>query len=325
MSSRSYNRLHDIVRSLNLLPYFERHPGRSVFEAAKDLSQDPSAIMDDLNRLFCCGLPGLMPDDLVDMNASYRSVEITNNQGLDRPLRLTSTEAAVLLMTLEYLEQLPGLIDSRAVESAAQKLRSLTHNGVPGIIDYTPALNSTDNTSQVVAQINAALQQQVKIEFIYFPTTQDVKQRRKISPIQILTIQGRHYLSAWDDTADNGLGGQRHFRIDRMHEVQLSTEQAALPDIGELAASNDPFGLATSPEVVILELQESATWMVDYFPLTITETEPQILATMPLGSVEWFIRFVLSNGDRIKVVAPKNLAIAVANAAARALKAYGED
>ena len=33
----------DIVRMLNLLPYFQKHPGRSMMEAAVDLGLDPSS------------------------------------------------------------------------------------------------------------------------------------------------------------------------------------------------------------------------------------------------------------------------------------------
>ena len=32
----------DIVRMLNLLPYFQQHPGRSTMEAAVDLGLDPA-------------------------------------------------------------------------------------------------------------------------------------------------------------------------------------------------------------------------------------------------------------------------------------------
>ena len=86
----------DIVRMLNLLPYFQQHPGRSTMEAAVDLGLDPATIMDDLNRLFCCGI-GDMPDELVDLDPQRQAVQIYDAQGMDKPLRLTRTEAGALL------------------------------------------------------------------------------------------------------------------------------------------------------------------------------------------------------------------------------------
>ena len=75
------DRLADVVHMLNLLPYFEAHPGISLMEASKDLGRSPKELMDDLNSLWCCGLPGLFPGDLVDLDHTYKSVKVTNAQG----------------------------------------------------------------------------------------------------------------------------------------------------------------------------------------------------------------------------------------------------
>ncbi|STC95901.1 Protein pafC [Corynebacterium renale] len=75
------SKLNDIARSLNLLPYFQAHPGRTVFEAARDLGEDVSDIVNDLHRLHCTG-PGEYPDELVDLQASYTEVQILNNGDL---------------------------------------------------------------------------------------------------------------------------------------------------------------------------------------------------------------------------------------------------
>ena len=130
------DRLADVVHMLNLLPYFEAHPGISLMEASKDLGRSPKELMDDLNSLWCCGLPGLFPGDLVDLDHTYKSVKVTNAQGMDKPLRLTHTEAGALLLALESLENLPGLTNREVVQSAAAKLR-----GIMG--DETTRLSST--------------------------------------------------------------------------------------------------------------------------------------------------------------------------------------
>ena len=60
MSARLSSRL---ARLLNLVPYFQAHPGISAAEAARDLGVTPKQIMDDLNQLWVCGLPGYGPGD----------------------------------------------------------------------------------------------------------------------------------------------------------------------------------------------------------------------------------------------------------------------
>jgi len=95
MSTRLSGRL---TRLLNLVPYFLAHPGISAAEAARDLGVTPKQIMDDLNQLWVCGLPGYGPGDLIDLSFSEDSIVVTFTAGIDRPLRLTSTEATALLV-----------------------------------------------------------------------------------------------------------------------------------------------------------------------------------------------------------------------------------
>ena len=134
----------DIVRMLNLLPYFQQHPGRSTMEAAVDLGLDPATIMDDLNRLFCCGI-GDMPDELVDLDPQRQAVQIYDAQGMDKPLRLTRTEAGALLLALESLESIPGLVEKHAVRSAATKLRTIMHNETRGVFDSEAITDTPTN------------------------------------------------------------------------------------------------------------------------------------------------------------------------------------
>ena len=108
MSSRLSTRLS---RLLNMVPYFLANPGISAAEAAEDLGVTTKQLMNDLNQLWMCGLPGYGPGDLIDLSFSEESVEVTFSAGIDRPLRLTSTEATALLVALRSIVDLPGMVD----------------------------------------------------------------------------------------------------------------------------------------------------------------------------------------------------------------------
>ncbi|MCH6196109.1 WYL domain-containing protein [Corynebacterium mastitidis] len=299
---KNLGRVEEVARVLNLIPYFERHPGRSVFEAARDLGRSPQEIMADLNRLFCCGLPGLMPDGLVDMVHSYTSVRITNNQGLDRPLRLSAAEASVLLMMLESLENQPGLLDTVSVRSAAAKLRAIT--GPSAIFDSAPQQRSPE----VGERVREALATGRRLRFFYASASSDTERLREVSPLRVFTDSGHQYLSAWED-------GHRTFRLDRMRAAEVLNAPAQAP-----ADVPDSFGLTHQ---AALRVRRDAAWLADYYPMTLGKPEGGwIPGTMPYGSEEWLTRFALGNADRLRITSPARVSSQVSARASQALAAY---
>ena len=92
--------LEDLSLALNVLAYFANHEGATVFEAGEELGVDGPDIQDILWELWTCGVPGYAHGDLIDLDPDPRAVTVINPQGLDRPMRLTPFEAAMLLVVL---------------------------------------------------------------------------------------------------------------------------------------------------------------------------------------------------------------------------------
>ncbi|MBC3185569.1 WYL domain-containing protein [Corynebacterium sp. zg-331] len=297
------HRVEELVRVLNLIPYFEAHPDRSVFEAARDLGRTPQEIMTDLNRLFCCGLPGLMPDNLVDMVHSYTAVRITNNQGLDRALRLSAAEASVLLMMLESLENQPGLLPVPAVRSAAAKLRAIT--GATAIFDSAPPRSD----STVGECIRLAIAEKKQLRFRYASASSDTDAVREVSPLRVVLDSGYQYLSAWEE-------GHRTFRLDRMSTPEVIDTPVEAP-----TGVDSSFGLNRQAR---LEVHRDAMWLAEYYPLSLAEDRGAqwVPATMPYASEQWLVRFALSNADRLRVLSPTRVSSQVSTWASRAIAAY---
>ena len=116
-------KLEGLVRSLNLIPYLHSHREATPMEIARDLGYSHEEVMRDLTRLSMSGV-GSGPGELIDLVANWTGITVIDDQGLNKPLRLTPTEANALLLTLESLETMPGLVDQAAVTSAAAKLRA---------------------------------------------------------------------------------------------------------------------------------------------------------------------------------------------------------
>ena len=111
-----------VRRLLALLPYLLKHPNARTAEVAAMFGVSERQLRADLEVLWFCGLPGLMPGDLieVDMEAvdGEGVIRVGNAEYLSRPLRLGVEEAVALLIALRALaESVDG--DERATARAS--------------------------------------------------------------------------------------------------------------------------------------------------------------------------------------------------------------
>lgn len=312
-------KLDTLVRALNLIPYFQAHPGRTVLEAARDLGRDPARLIEELTRLACCGV-GMWPEELVDLTATYKQVQITNSQGMDRPLRLTPTEAGVLLLTLESLEAMPGLTDREAVISAAAKLRGILGKEAVAIYDSFAADDPAEHTAQEI--LREAVEAGRKVSFTYRSRSSDRTGLRVVDPARIFVTGGETYLTAWEEASNR----HKNFRADRMNQVHILDEQST-PHLESLPFdSDDPFGYRLITEQAELLIHPEHTWLADYFPVTLGEVAEDgwVSARMPVGSKGWLIRFALGQSDRLRVTGPPELVAELRGHAVAALTAYDQ-
>ncbi|MFP7365780.1 WYL domain-containing protein [Corynebacterium callunae] len=323
---RSAQKISDLARQLNLLPYFQKHQGRSVMEAARDLGQPPQEIMADLNRLWLCGLPGLLPGDLVELEHNLKGVKIYNAQGMDKPLRLTPTEAGVLLLILESLESLPGLTNQEAAVSAAAKLRAIMGEYSSAVYDST----GDNQASDVLAVIREAMDQELQVAFTYHSHNSDVVSQRVVSPAHIFTNEGETYIKAWEDAVNN----HRTFRLDRISDIKLTDLKSEPHSMRLNFSADDPFDFAKQSDFATFQLREDAIWLADYMALAIDEQRPAevdaagkkwFYVSYPLLSREWFVRFAISHAESIKSIAPADLQESINLKVALGLSAYNLD
>ncbi|MGI1860155.1 helix-turn-helix transcriptional regulator [Corynebacterium striatum] len=310
-------KLQALVRSLNLIPYFRNHPGQSPMEAATDLGMTPAELKDAVDRLFCSGV-GRNTEDLIDLSFDYRDgIQIYNDQGLTQALRLTPTEAGALLLTLESLEAMPGLIDTAAVRSAAAKLRDIMDEKTAAIYDSLAHIDPTE--SEVQAALAGAVDKRQRVRFKYWSASSNQEKERTVDPARIFIFESEPYLVAWDES----VGAHRTFRLDRMRQVKV-LEEKANPRVRQLDFDPaQPFEMRHA-KTAQLEIQPEFTWLAEQHDMTFGEAleNGRVAATMPIGGEDWFIRFALSQADRVRVVGPETLVQAIADRRIAALKRY---
>lgn len=309
-----------LVRLLNMVPYFKANPRVTYAKAAADLGVSVKQLRADLDQLWLCGLPGYLPGDLIDFEFSGDTIEVTFSAGMDRPLRLTSTEASGLLVALRALADIPGVVDPAAALSAIAKIEAAA-GAVPDDDEPAAVEEPAPIEHEAAAAVRAALRDSRALRIDYYSASRDTLSSRVVDPIRVVLVGDHSYLEAWCREAE----GVRLFRFDRIVEAAELDEAAAPPR----PALNAPpptalFEADPSLSAATLRIAPRAAWMLEYFPMRITRELPDgyCEASMTYAAEEWMARLILGFGADVAVLAPESLAALVRQSAAEALAAY---
>lgn len=303
-----------LVRLLNMVPYFMANPRVTHAKAAADLGVSAKQLRQDLDQLWLCGLPGYGPGDLIDFEMSGDTVEVTFSAGMDRPLRLTSTEATGLLVALRALADIPGVVDPAAARSAIAKIEAAA--GTAGAAeDPAPA------ESHAAAAARQAVRDGRAVSIEYYSASRDAVSSRVVDPVRVVLVGDHSYLEAWCREAE----GVRLFRFDRIIDARILDEPAAPPTPVTAAPPNTAlFDADPALPAATLRIAPGVAWMLEYFPMRVLRELPDgsCEAAMTYAAEEWMARLVIGFGADVEVLEPESLAHRVRKSAAGALAAY---
>ena len=315
MSSRLSTRLS---RLLNMVPYFLANPGISASEAAAELGVSTRQLMNDLNQLWMCGLPGYGPGDLIDLSFSEESIEVTFSAGIDRPLRLTATEATAVLVGLRSIADLPGMADPTAARSAMAKIESAIAADADRTADPSPAAPAE---APAVTAVRSALAQVRALRLVYYSASRDAVSERVVDPIRIVLVDNNSYLQAWCRQAE----GVRLFRFDRLEQATVLDEPARPPSHAtDESAALDLFSDDPAIPLARLWIHPDYGWVLDQYPMhqVVVHSDGSAEATMRFATLDWMARLLLGFGSGVTVLGPPELVTAVRDRSDAALAAY---
>ncbi|GAA4661872.1 helix-turn-helix transcriptional regulator [Gordonia humi] len=311
-----------LSRLLAMVPYFLARPGIKLSTAAVDLGLTERQLTKDLEQLFVCGLPGYMPDDLIDIEFSSGYVHVGFTAGMDRPLRLTGTEANVLLIALRMLVD-TGAVDADAVRRTMAKIEEAVGESHAAVSAAPMAVDADDPVRRT---IRAAVNDRAALAIQYYTPSRDEVTDRIVDPIGIKAVDGQSYLEAWCRSSD----AVRLFRFDRVLAAEPTGEPSSPPadtPVQEFSTGSTlPHDLPTAR----IEIDPDARWLLEYYPAEpevelSAETDGPITARLRYGSPQWLVRFLLGFGGRVRLVdAPDehDVARAVAATASAARSRY---
>jgi len=317
MSSTAAQRL---ARLLALVPYLLNRQGIPLAQAARDVGVSEVQLEKDLELLFVCGLPGHMPDDLIEADWETGRVYVGNADTIARPLRLGVDEVLALLVGLRMLAQLPGLEDRAALDRAITKLQSVAGAAAPAG-DHVAVEVEVAAEQTVLAACRRALGEGRRLHLHYYVPGRDETTERDVDPMRLAIAEGRTYLEGWCHRAE----AVRLFRLDRVVSIEVCDARSAVPPEAEpLDLDHGLFRPGPDDVVATLHLRPAARWVPEYYPCEDSTELPDGGLRIRLRAAEpaWLCRLALRLGPTAQVVDPPQLVEAVRAEAAAALAAY---
>jgi proteasome accessory factor C len=317
-----------VSRLLALVPYLQVRTDVSLSQVAADFGVTPEQIRKDLGVLWMCGLPGLTPDKMIDVD--FEAIEedpdgvvrIDNADFLARPVRLGSSEASALIVALRALREGSNESSHDVIDRCLVKLEEAAATGTapPRVEVHLAASETGRRHAAVLADaINGNRQAQLD----YYVPTRDETTRRIVDPLELLTADGHDYLDAWCHLA----GGRRLFRLDRMHSVELVDEPRQAHELTPRDLSEGLFEPGPEDVVAMIHLERHTRWVADYYPVDAVEElgEGRLAASLRVSDPRWLVRLALRLAPAVTVVEPPGLRQEVDRTATAALALYDAD
>jgi proteasome accessory factor C len=312
-----------VRRLLSLVPYLREHDGAAMADVAAAFGISQKTLRADLNVLWMCGMPGLTPGDLIDIDMDAVDgegvIHLSNADYLTRPLRLTADEALALVLALRTLREIGGPGQRDAVDRALAKLESAS--SVAGASTSGQAeVTVTSGREDVRATLADALERGRRLDLTYDVATRDETTRRAVDPLRLFVLEGYGYLEAWCYRA----AGLRTFRLDRVAAASVTDVPVEPHDVELTDLSAGWFSSMADAPVVTLELAPEAAWVAEYYPTESTSPRPDggMVASFRVTDPAWLRHLLLRLGGAAQVLAPAGAGEEAAQAAEEALAAY---
>ena len=304
-----------VARLLAVTPYILANPGVTLAETAARFHITDAQLLKDLHVLWFCGRPGLLPDDLIeiDMTAVEEDgvITISNAQELSAPLRFTTDEALSLVLALGAVRDVSDDKTAAAVDSALAKLAGVI--GDHSVIAATAELGS--GSVEIRTKLAKALSSHLRAKLVYHRNQQSSTPTIEVA--QFFVRDGYGYVQAWNCDVEQW----RIYRLDRIASVTLlddNYDSREAPELGTSWLDTLPF-----ESEVTLTVAPEAEWIAEYYPVRSSErTKEGLVVSLGVMSWEWLTSLLLRLGSGVISVSPPEAAQAASDLARTALGHY---
>lgn len=295
--------LEQTGRLLDLVPFLLSHQGISIEDLAAHFKVDKEEMLEDLNTLWMCGLPGYTPLELIDLNFDSGFVTIRNAAPLARIRTMSSAEIVSLILGLDILRENSASLSEEnlaKVNALSATLRSQVN--VPISVSDRSASSHRTIILQSIASRSS-------VEIDYFSPTSDKKSKRVITPFHFFEDNGIEYLLAHCHLAQSS----RTFRVDRISGCTV-------------VAAKEPVEATTSDTsakvraLVAIHSLDRAT--IETLDLESEDVSPESTVPVEAYSPEWLVRAIMETDSGLEIVEPTSLREMIAKRVDAAIALY---
>jgi proteasome accessory factor C len=301
-------------RLLSMVPWIAAQDGPTLAEVCARFDLTPKQLAADLEVMWLVGLPPYTPDALIDVVQEGDRVWIHFADVFDAPQRLTPDQAVALLTAGASVLALPGGDDNGALARGVSKLAAVLGVDADRVLDVDLGLGG----AEVLAVLRTAVAEHRRVHLDYYSYGRDVRTERDVDPYVVHAEDGSLYLLGHCHLA----GGERRFRVDRIASAALLDEAFDPPLTSSAVGVFQPD--EDDPRVV-LDLDPSAAWVADVYPVEQVDEGPngRLRVRLAVSAEAWFERLLVGLGPQATVVeAPDALRDAGRRASGRILDRY---
>jgi proteasome accessory factor C len=249
-------------------------------------------------------------------------IRLSNADYLSRPLRLDSSEASALIVALRALRE-GGDDDVRPiVDRTLNKLEAAAGDGAALASRVEIRMpEQAGAVNELRDRLSRAVDERRQVRLDYYVPTRDQTTERVVDPLRVVTADGNTYLDAWCHMAED----QRLFRLDRVSRAVVLDEPVEdHSDLEPRDLADGIFQPSGEDLLVTVELEPSARWVAEYYPMeqTLERTGGGLTVRLRVGDPAWLTRLMLRLGASARVTDPPDLADTVRRVAAEALRNY---
>jgi proteasome accessory factor C len=170
--------------------------------------------------------------------------------------------------------------------------------------------------------LHRAIEERRALWLRYYSPSRDETGERTVDPVRLFDADARTYLEAWCRQAE----GMRVFRLDRIEDVTLLDEPAAVPEGVQLRDLSEGVFQPSSEHLrVTLRLGRAYAWVADYYPAEdVTDSGEDVTVGLRVSDPGWVRALVLGSAGQVEVLSPDWLAEGIRAEAELALASYPE-
>lgn len=294
---------------LAILSNLKKYQVESIADLARVIKTDESVLLADLNNIQYAGIPPFGGGDLIPIEVDEDGFLNVNGDmpTLNKPIKLTEEQATSLIVALEIAG-----FDSE--DELVQTLSRATTRGLnPELIEQVIRVVDAAQDPEIMQIVSQALSDKCAVEIQYVNNGGECS-TRTIEPLTIFSERDAWYVIGWCHLKET----VRHFRIDRISEARLIPTIASREfDIAALTVDGLRALDTSNLPIARLRFHNASDYVERDWPGSRRrpKTASFLDVDVPCASTAWVARKALSMLDRIEVMFPKEMQLAVAAAA----------